>query len=83
MHMKNDLRVCLSSIPPRTEKLCTEKRSIVPINTEKKSFDIDEKEGEGISGLSCRFPNRYMFNFFILIVMCVHVQINLKSLTNQ
>ena len=26
-------------------------------------------EGEGISGFSCRFPNRFMFNFFIFIVI--------------
>ena len=69
MHVENDLRVCLSSIPPRIEKLCTERRPILLINTEQKTFDIDEKEGEGISGFSCRFPNRNMFYFFILTVI--------------
>ena len=81
------------SIPPRIEKLCTERHSILTINTEQNTLDIDEKEGEGISEFTSGFPNRYLLNFFILIVigvhverdvvMGVHVERDVKSLTNQ
>ena len=57
--------VCLSSIPPKIKKICTERPPILPINTEQKIFDIDEKKREEISGFSCRLPNRYIYIYKI------------------